>query len=139
MRYPYTLDTRYSHWHSRIRDCCNHSHVRAYIQDAHTETRLLALQVMRDYGLLPHIHRKLAKFRRQYWHWRAETQRLFQLVNEDYKTYWPQYVAAKTNAREVLDIAEQTYGDMFFAEEWQAWKKARGAVTRGGAMGRSRV
>jgi hypothetical protein len=121
MHINYTSEDRYTWYDLPIKDCINSSHVSAYIMLT-DGARLMALQVMRDYGLLPVVHYQLARLRR---HWHAQTQiiaNLRLLVDEDYSTYWNQYIAAKDRRREIMQRAEDIYNAMFFSPEWQSGK-----------------
>lgn len=120
MRINYTPDTRYTWYDLPIKDCCNHSHVSAYII-LDEPARLIALQVMRDNGLLPQTHRQLARLRREYQQMTREILN-FRRDPGDYAA-WQQLQRMKDQRREVLRNAEDIYNTMFFTPAWQEWKQ----------------
>jgi hypothetical protein len=122
-RYPYTLDTPLSPWHGPIRDTYNASRVDVYILLGNTTARLLALQVMRDRGLLPPVHMKLAHYRREYAYWHAKRVYHSSRALDNYAEHWPHVVNARNNAAKAVQEARKVYDAMFFSEEWQAWKR----------------
>ena len=119
MRIDYTPEDRYTWYDLPIKDCCNHSHVSAYvILDGNVH--LLALQVMRDKGLQARTHRQLARLRREYQRMPASIDN-FQRDVGDYAA-WQQLQRMKDQRRSILRDAEDVYNAMFLTPAWQAWK-----------------
>lgn len=120
MRIHYTPDDHLGSRYQRIKDCCNHTIANAYITAERGDTkRLVALQIMRDWGLLPAVYAQLAAYRREYWALEDEIARLRELALIDYDTYWTPLTVARQRRFQVRREAEAAFGQMFFSPEWQ--------------------
>lgn len=119
MKIEYTPDDRYDVYTMPIKDCTNQVHVHIYLTNAGFG-RLIALQVMRDTGLLPDVHRQLANLRREWHAMESEVARLRTLACENYAEWWEQYKAAKLRRSYVKQRAELIYNRMFLDVRWKS-------------------
>jgi hypothetical protein len=122
MKIEYTPNDRYTDFTMQIKNCTNQAHVNTYLMNT-GKARLLALQVMRDAGLLPDVHLQLAKLRREWHELEYAVTKLCRFACADYGSYWEQYKAAKLRRSDVIQRAETIYNNMFFDPRWKQQKE----------------